>query len=105
MTNICAVCGRTKSEAIADTNALGLQQEFQAGIYTCCQIGQWADEQALAWFEAVEEDNKGSDNRAVQPHTREPQPAHKICSTSNGHCEGRGSPSGPIGMIVRVHWR
>jgi len=74
MSNMCAFCGITKSEAIADANALGLRQELQAGIYTCCQIGQWADEQALAWFEAVEQDSKRTDGRAAEPHTREPQP-------------------------------
>jgi len=97
MTNICVFCGRTKPEAFADANALGLQQEYQAGIYTCCEIGQWANEQALAWFEAVEQDSERADrfrqedptwhwrpdqgvlasmapDRAAPPHTRELQP-------------------------------
>ena len=56
MTDTCRTCGRTESQAIADARAVGLQKEFQSGIYTCCQIAQWADEQWLAWFEATRAD-------------------------------------------------
>lgn len=56
MTHTCTTCGRTESQAIADARSLGLQQALQSGIYTCCQITEWADEQALAWFEATHED-------------------------------------------------
>jgi hypothetical protein len=73
MSNICVVCGRTESEAIADANALGLRQEFQVGIYTCCQIAEWANEQAAAWFEALAQDFNWADEPAAQL-TREPQP-------------------------------
>jgi hypothetical protein len=31
-------CGCTASQALADAKTLGLQQEFQSGIYTCCQM-------------------------------------------------------------------
>ena len=58
MTYTCTTCGRTNSEAITDARSLGLQQELQSGIYTCCQITAWADEQALAWFEALHADAK-----------------------------------------------
>ena len=58
MTDKCTNCGRTESQIIPDAKALGLLQEFQSGVYTCCQIAEWADEQWLAWFEATQEDNK-----------------------------------------------
>ena len=74
MSNICLVCGRTESEAIADASALGLQQEFQNGIYTCCQIAAWADEQASAWFEALAQDGKWTGESTAQPDTPELQP-------------------------------
>jgi hypothetical protein len=51
----CEACGRTDGETILDAKTLGLQQEFESGIYTCCQIAEWAAEQALAWFEATRE--------------------------------------------------
>jgi hypothetical protein len=35
-----------------------LLKELQNGIYTCCRIVAWADEQWLAWLEAAEEDCK-----------------------------------------------
>jgi hypothetical protein len=54
--NSCKSCGCTESQAIADAKKLGLQQEFQNGIYTCCQIAQWAQEQWSAWTQATEED-------------------------------------------------
>lgn len=56
MSNTCTTCGRTGSQAIADARSVGLLQEFQRGIYTCCQVAEWADEQTLAWFEATRED-------------------------------------------------
>jgi hypothetical protein len=37
---------------------LGLVRELQRGIYTCCQIVAWADEQWLAWAEAARQDGK-----------------------------------------------
>lgn len=58
MNSKCAVCGCTELEAIADARSLGLYQELQSGVYTCCQIAEWADEQALAWFAAAHEDSK-----------------------------------------------
>lgn len=54
----CELCGRTESETMADARSLGLQEEFQSGTYTCCQISEWSDEQLLAWFEAAHADGE-----------------------------------------------
>ena len=69
MSDICSVCGRTESEAIEDARAVGLKPEFQAALYTCCQIAEWAHEQALAWFEATQEDSEspGYGNATPEP--------------------------------------
>jgi hypothetical protein len=48
MGEICAVCGRTESEAIADATGVGLEPEFPAELYTCCQIAEWAHGQAFS---------------------------------------------------------
>jgi hypothetical protein len=63
MTSKCPKCGRTESQITADAKTLGLLQEFQSGVYSCCQIVEWADEQCLAWFEAAEGDSRLIDNR------------------------------------------
>jgi hypothetical protein len=57
----CRTCGSTESEAIADARTLGLKRQLQSGLYNCCQITAWADEQWLAWLEAAEEDGKSGD--------------------------------------------
>ena len=41
--------------------ALGLNDEFERGFYSCCQLVAWADEQWLAWTEAALEDGKPLD--------------------------------------------
>ena len=64
MTDKCRNCGRTESQIVADAKALGLLEEFQGGVHTCCQIVAWADEQWLAWFEATGEDSRVVDNMA-----------------------------------------
>jgi hypothetical protein len=56
MANQCMNCARTEAQVIADAKSLGLTQEFQSGVYNCCQISEWADEQWLAWFQATQED-------------------------------------------------
>jgi hypothetical protein len=61
MSYTCRTCGGTESQAIADARTLGLQRELQNGLYNCCQIAAWADEQWLAWLEAAEEDGKSAD--------------------------------------------
>jgi hypothetical protein len=58
MDSVCAVCGCTEVEAIADARSLDLDQELQSGVYTCCQIAEWAVEQLLAWSEAAQEDGE-----------------------------------------------
>lgn len=58
MNNNCKRCGHTESQITADAKTLGLLQELESGVYTCCQITQWADEQCLAWFEAIQQDRK-----------------------------------------------
>ena len=62
MPNKCTNRGRTESQLIADAKTLGLLQELESGLYTCCQISQWADEQCLAWFEALAHDGKIADD-------------------------------------------
>ena len=54
--NCCDACGLTESQALAAAKTIGLQEEFNCGLYSCCQVSAWADEQCLAWFEALEED-------------------------------------------------
>jgi hypothetical protein len=67
MANKCTKCGRTDFQITADAKTLGLLQEFQSGVYTCCQIVAWADEQSLAWFEATKEDSAVIDNMTGPP--------------------------------------
>jgi hypothetical protein len=62
MTSKCPKCGRTESQITADARTLGLLEELQSGVYNCCQIVEWADEQWLAWFEATEGDSRLVDN-------------------------------------------
>ena len=68
MTNECTNCRRTESQITADAKTLGLLQELQSRVYTCCQIAEWADEQSLAWFEATQEDRRLVDNMTDRPH-------------------------------------
>ncbi len=62
MSQICRMCGCTKSQAMADARTLGLQSELQNGFYNCCQIAGWADEQWLAWLEAAHQDGRPADD-------------------------------------------
>ena len=55
---LCRHCGCNRAQAAADARALGFEEEFASGIYTCCQVVQWADEQWLAWLNAAEQDDK-----------------------------------------------
>jgi|SRR5579863_617974 len=74
MTNECAICGRSGSQVIADAKTLGLLQEFESGIYSCCQISEWADEQWMAWYKAADEDANCVDkaNSQLRPSEAEP---------------------------------
>jgi hypothetical protein len=67
MVERCESCGRSASQVLTDAKALGLHQELQSGIYTCCQISQWADEQWSAWFQATGEDAIPADEMIKPP--------------------------------------
>jgi hypothetical protein len=45
---------------------LGFQEEYLAGVYSCCQVVMWADEQWLAWTEAAAEDGR-SEEEVTRP--------------------------------------
>jgi hypothetical protein len=57
MQSKCILCGCTEAESVADSKTLGLHEELQNGVYSCCQITAWAHEQWLAWIEATNEDS------------------------------------------------
>lgn len=67
MSDKCTNCGRTESQITADAKTLGLLEEVQSAVYTCCQIAKWANEQWLAWFEATQEDSKVVDDVTSRP--------------------------------------
>jgi hypothetical protein len=71
MTNKCAKCGRTESQTTADAKTLGLLQELQCRVYTCCQITEWADEQWLAWVEATQQNTQLIDDASIRPEFNE----------------------------------
>jgi hypothetical protein len=58
MSEVCRYCGCRPSQVVGGARTLGLEEELERGIYTCCQIVAWADEQWLAWAQAAEEDKK-----------------------------------------------
>ena len=65
MSDACGNCGRTPLEAIAEAKTLGLELEIQGGLYTCCQIADWADEQLTAWLDATCDDGKSHVEKAA----------------------------------------
>jgi hypothetical protein len=69
MANQCENCGRTRSQVLADAKSLGLSEEFQSFVYSCCQISEWADEQWLAWFQATREDLEHLDDLTLRRRT------------------------------------
>jgi hypothetical protein len=73
LSGVCRHCGSKEALAAADAQAIGLLDEFVAGIYSCCQVVQWADEQWVAWQEAGCEDGKapeeGTSPLEVEPET------------------------------------
>jgi hypothetical protein len=71
MNNACKVCGATESQALAYARTLGLQPELQGGLYTCCQIAAWAEEQQSAWWAATQEDSKRVDDLSRPPESGE----------------------------------
>jgi hypothetical protein len=75
MNHICMTCGSTESQALIDARALGFEEELQNGVYTCCQIVTWADEQWLVWLEAARQDLKSA-NKVTRP----PEPQERVRS-------------------------
>ena len=73
MSHLCKTCASTESEAVANAKALGLLQELQTGVYTCCQIRQWTREQSLAWSEAAQQDGHSADSLTNRPELEEPE--------------------------------
>jgi len=67
MSGKCTGCGRTQFQVASDAKSLGLLQEFEGGVYTCCQIVAWADEQSAAWFDATQEDSHPADIVTLRP--------------------------------------
>ncbi len=63
---ICRKCGCTTPQAAADAFVVGFQNEFEAGVYSCCQVVMWADEQWQAWITAAAEDGK-SEEEVTKP--------------------------------------
>lgn len=55
------LCRGRQTQAQADAKALGLEQEFEAGVYSRSQLKQWAGEQWLVWLEAAAEDRRASE--------------------------------------------
>ena len=64
---LCRNCGCDRAQAAADARVLGFEEEFASGIYTCCQVVQWADEQWLAWLNAAEQDGKVAEGDMTRP--------------------------------------
>lgn len=60
-------CGCNQAQAAAKARVLGFEEEFASGIYTCCQVGQWADEQRLAWLSVAEQDGKMPEEDVARP--------------------------------------
>ena len=89
--NICRFCGCTESQARADAMALGLNDEFERGLYSCCQLVVWADEQWLAWTEAASEDGKPLDQatKPIEIHATELEPV--LVRVRNKHQQGNES--------------
>jgi PAS domain-containing protein len=53
MSTRCQRCECTITEAMADALFLGLENEFESGTYSCCEIVVWAAEQWGVWTEAT----------------------------------------------------
>ena len=73
MAKIHKTCGCTESQVIADAKTLGIQQEFESGIYTCCQVEEWAQEQWSAWVEATRQDAGQADEGMNGSELDEPE--------------------------------
>ena len=58
------LCRGRQSQALSDAKVLGLEQEFEAGLYTRSQVSQWAGEQWLVWLEAAAQDRMSAQQEA-----------------------------------------
>jgi 2',3'-cyclic-nucleotide 2'-phosphodiesterase (5'-nucleotidase family) len=89
--NVCRFCGCTESQARADAMVLGLNEEFERGLYSCCQLVTWADEQWLAWTEAASEDGKALDEvtKPIEIHEAEREPV--LVRVRSGRQQGNRS--------------
>ena len=70
----CLNCWCNEAQAAADAKVLGFEEQFRAGIYSCCQIVQWADEQWLAWLEAANQDRTANEGLTQSPWARDSEP-------------------------------
>ena len=64
---LCRSCGCNQLQAAADARAVGFEEEFASGIYTCCQVLQWADEQWLICLHAAEQDGRVPEEDVTRP--------------------------------------
>jgi hypothetical protein len=80
MFNSCAKCGCTPTEAMVDAVALGLQNHYESGRYTCCQIADWATEQWEAWTDAAIQDGACFCEPSTLSPTSEPGLKHFLSS-------------------------
>jgi hypothetical protein len=71
MPSKCTLCGYTEAESVADAKTLGLYGEFQSGVYTCCQIRAWAQEQWSAWVQVRNEDSSCGYDKTVRTDYRQ----------------------------------
>ncbi|MGC2661952.1 MAG: hypothetical protein WA324_28665 [Bryobacteraceae bacterium] len=55
------LCRSRQAETMVDARAIGLGDEFEAGLYSQMQINQWAGEQWLAWLEAMAQDRRAAE--------------------------------------------
>jgi hypothetical protein len=75
MSRICTVCGYSESRVIGEARALGLEEGFAERLYSCCQIARWADEQWLAWLQAIREEAEAASARNSAVDSVDPEAA------------------------------
>jgi hypothetical protein len=90
--NVCRFCGCTESQARADAMVLGLNDEFERGLYSCCQLVAWADEQWLAWIDAASEDGKPVDKATKPLEINEAEPEPLLVRLRSQCQQGNESP-------------
>jgi hypothetical protein len=90
--NVCRFCGCTESQAMADAMVLGLNDEFERGLYSCCQLVAWADEQWLAWIDAASEDGKPVDKATKPLEINEAEPEPVLVRLRSQCQQGNESP-------------